>query len=494
MSKPVTITNQEVNVSDDNEVTVTLTVAKESVAQTYRAVLADLGRNAQIKGFRRGKVPPDVIERKFGDSVRSEAVQALVQASFEQAVEGIEQKPMQLAAPHVHADDELDLDADYTFSVHYDTFPEVTLGTYRGLALDELQVAPGEEDLGRELKALQEQNAIVVDKAPAAVKVEGADPPPAPVAETGDVITVDFVERDAAEPQAAKASAAEGSAALTAHAAAQRAAGDDGEGTTRRDFIFEIGTGYNAYGIDDDVVGMNMGESRTITKEFAADYQYPELAGRKIDLTVSLKALKSKQLPEIDDELAQDISDRFESLDDLKADIETRLTENASRLVRERVISDLLDRVLEASTLALPRSMVEAELAGEWRELVARAGGDEARTVQALESNGRTREQLFDEWRPRVERRLKLMLLVDKLADEEKIEVSDEDLDAELEKRAKERNTDAASLKQQYEQANMLRMLRTDVRNERLYDQLLEASELKKGKKLSYLDLVQGNY
>ena len=86
------------------------------------------------------------------------------------------------------------------------------------------------------------------------------------------------------------------------------------------------------------------------------------------------------------------------------------------------------------------------------------------------------------------------MLLVDKLADEEKIEVSDENLDAELEKRAKERNTDAASLKQQYEQANMLRMLRTDVRNERLYDQLLEASELKKGKKLSYLDLVQGNY
>ena len=131
--------------------------------------------------------------------------------------------------------------------------------------------------------------------------------------------------------------------------------------------------------------------------------------------------------------------------------------------------------------------MVEAELAGEWRELVARAGGDEARTVQALESDGRTREQLFDEWRPRVERRLKLMLLVDKLADEEKIEVSDEDLDAELEKRAKERNTDAASLKQQYEQANMLRMLRTDVRNERLN---LAAGFLQNFS-LSSLDLVQ---
>ena len=512
MSESVTITKQEVSVSDDNEVTLTLTVANESVGQIYRKVLADIGRNTQIKGFRRGKVPGDVIERKFGDTVRSEAVQALVQSSFEQAVEASEHKPMQLAAPHVHADEELDLDADYTFSVHYDTFPDVSLGTYRGLKLEELQVAPGEEDVGRELKAVQEQNAIVVDKAAPTSAIEGATPPN-PGAELGDVITVDFAERDASERDAgadvASASAAaegvapeggaaEGSAALAAHAAAQQQDGSGADSNpsdaTRRDFVFEIGTGYNAYGIDDDVVGMLVGDSRTVTKEYAADYEYPELAARSIDLTITLKALKTKQLPEVDDELAQDISDRFETLDDLKADISARLGENATRLVRERVISELLDRVLAESTIALPRSMVQAELAGEWQELVARAGGDEARTRQALESDGRTPEQLFEEWRPRVERRLRLMLIVDKLAEAENIEVTDDDLDAEIETRAKDRNTDATTLKQQYENANMLRMLRTDVRNERLYDLLIDSVELKKGKKLGYLDLVQGNY
>jgi trigger factor len=481
VSNNLTIANQEVDVSADNQVTLKLTIAQASVRDVYRRALADIGRTAQVKGFRRGKVPADVVERKFGDSVRAEASQQLVQASFEQALEEIEQKPMQIAAPHVHADDDLDLDADFTFSIHYDTFPDVTLGEYRGLTLEEPQVAPGEEDVGRELEGLQQQNAIVVEK----VAGDGT----VVATEVGDVITVDFVEQAVAGATDAGLGEADagGSSALAAHAAANR------PGAERRDFVFEVGTGYNAYAIDDDVVGMQLGDTKVVTKDYAEDYQYPELAGRTVNVEVTLKALKSKQLPEIDDEFAQDVSDRFQTLADLKSDIETRLAENAKRLVRERVISGLLDQVGAAATIALPKSMVDAELGGEWQELVARAGGDESRATQLLEREGQSVDALLEEWRPRVERRVRLMLVVDKMAEEEKLEVSDADVEAELTRRAEARNTDLATLKQQYEQANMLRMLKNDVRNERLYDSLLESATLKKGKKVKYLDLVQGN-
>ena len=194
--------------------------------------------------------------------------------------------------PTVDAADKLELGKEFSYKVTFDTFPKIELPEYKGLEYEELEVEVGEEDVERELKGLQEQNSVVVDKKD-------------PVAAKGDIVNVDYVELE------------EG--------------GEEKTATRRQSFVFEVGSGYNLYRFDEEIVGMKAGEEKTIAKEYPADFEVKELAGRKLSLKVKLNTVKEKQLPEINDELAQDISDKYKSLDDLKKDIREKLARHASQ-------------------------------------------------------------------------------------------------------------------------------------------------------------------
>ena len=453
------VTTSELSVSDDSEVRLTLTVAGDSVRETYDSIVADLRRNARLKGFRRGKAPREVLIRKFGPALLAQATEQVIRESLEQAIGEIEHKPLPFAAPALDSEPQLVLGEDLTFTVTYDTFPQVELGPYRDLPLERLQVSIADADLERELSRLQEQNAVVTDKP--------ADDSEQVVVVQGDVVTVNYVEQDDA--------------------------GQPVPGSERRDFVFEVGTEYNIYQMDEELVGMARGSDKVITKSYPADYQYSDLAGRTVTLNVTVTSVKEKQLPDLDDELAQDISDRFETLDDLKTDLRSRLQDDADRRVRARLIGELMDKVVETSQVPLPKSMVAAELEGEWRNLVARAGGDAQRFEAALAAQGESRDQLLEQSRPLVERRARYMLVRDRLAQTEGIEISDEDLDRHLAQQAEARGVDAEELRAQYESQNALDYVRNELRHEKLYDHLIAASAVSPGAETSYVDLIGAN-
>ena len=455
----MTVTSQDLSVSADSEVRLTLTVAGASVQEAYDKQLAELGRTAQFRGFRRGKVPRDVLIRKFGDALLSSTVQTVIEDAVRQVTPEVKRKPLTLALPHVHSDQRPTLGQDFTFTVTYDTYPEIELGRYRWLTLDEPQVTIGNDDLDRELARIQEQNAAVVDK-------QSAGGGEVQVAR-GDVVTVNYVEQDDA--------------------------GQPLTGSERRDFIFEVGTGYNLYQMDEDLIGMTRGADKVITKTFPADYEHQELVNRTVAVKVTVTAIKEKQLPAIDDELAQDVSERFNTLDELKADLRSRLERDAAQRVRAQLISQLIERVSEHSQVPLPKTMVAADLEVEWRRYAAGVGSTPEQFEAAVVDAGRTKEELLDSWRPPVEQRTRLMLIVEKLAETEKIEISDEELDAELARRAEQRNVTVDQLREQLEQGKLLGHLRTELRNQKLYDRLLAANTIRQGKPTAYLDLVGGN-
>ena len=453
------VTTRELSVSDDSEVRLTLTVAGDSVRETYDSIIADLRRNARLKGFRRGKAPRDVLIRKFGPALLAQAAEQVIRESLEQAIGEIEHKPLPFAAPALDSEPQLVLGEDLTYTVTYDTYPQVELGPYRDLPLERPQVSIADADLVRELGRLQEQNSVVIDKQ--------ADDSGQVVVAQGDVVTVNYVEQDAA--------------------------GQPIPGSERRDFVFEVGTEYNIYQMDEDLVGMARGADKVIAKSYPADYRYSDLAGRAVTLKVTVTAVKEKQLPDLDDELAQDISDRFETLDDLKADLRRRLQDDADRRVRSRLIGELMDKVVGASQVPLPKSMVAAEMEAEWRNLVARSGVDANRVEAALAERGDTRDQLMEQTRPLVERRARYMLVRDRLAQAEGIEVSDEDLDLHLAQQAQARGVDAEELRAQYERQNALDHVRSELRHEKLYDHLIAASAVSPGAETSYVDLIGAN-
>ena len=272
---------KEVELLENSQVRLKVKVPTEDVRRQYDDILKEYTQKAHMKGFRPGKVPPEVIVRKLGPALIDQTRSEVLEKSLSEIFESVEQKPIPYATPEIKADDALELDKDYAFEVVYDTWPMIELGPYQGLEIDQPQWEITDEDIGRELKGIQEQNALFVDK-------EGGE------VLAGNIVNIDYVEMET---------------------------GAEKPGTKREAFVFEVGTGYNVYKIDDDVLGMKKGETKTITKIFPEDFETSALAGKTVNLRVTLNSIKKKKLPEINDELAQDISEKFTTLADLRADI-----------------------------------------------------------------------------------------------------------------------------------------------------------------------------
>ncbi len=458
----MTVTNQELSVSDDSEVRLTLTVAGSSVQECYDKSLRELRRGAQIRGFRRGKVPRDVLVRKFGDALARQVTEQVINETVSEVIESVEQKPLPYLPPRADSGRQIVLGEDFTFTVVYDTWPDVKLGDYHGLKLEKPEVAVEDADVERELGNLREQNAVVIDK-----KAQGD----APVAvEQGDVVTVNYVELDDA--------------------------GAPNSTTERRDFVFEVGTHYNLYHMDDELIGMQRGADKEFSKSFPDDWEHRELAGRTVTLRVTVTSVKEKQLPDLDDELAQDVSERFETLDDLKNDLRERLRSNADAHIRTRLIEQIMDRVVESSEIPLPKSMVAVDLQSAWSGYAARSGQTPEQLAAAIEAGGGSVDEAIEDLRPTVERRVRRSLVQEALADREMIAIGDDDLDARLSEMAEQRGEDAAELRTRYESRNMLDYLRRELRDERLFDRLIAVCDITAGARTSYtgyMDSVQAN-
>jgi trigger factor len=214
-------------------------------------------------------------------------------------------------------------------------------------------------------------------------------------------------------------------------------------------------------------------------------------------------AVKEKQLPPLNDELAQDISDKYQTLDDLKKDIRERLDNYAKSRIREHSISQVLDKVAETAKITLPRSMVEHELEDQWQSFLARvlprrrgedSELDETPVLRQLEKDGRSKQDVLNEWRPAAEKKIRLQLVVSEMVKKEGITLEDKELDSRVQQAAEAQNVSFEQAKEAMARNRYLEFLQYDLKNEKLYDRLLEAGRAKKGKKVKFLDLAQGNY
>ncbi len=448
------IAKKETELLDNAAVRLTVTVDKDAIQQEYDGLVNEYCKTVRVKGFRPGKVPPAVLIRKFQDALIGETGERIIRKSLEEAVEQADKKPIASTVPEVDSEDRLELGKDYTYKVTYDTYPEIELGPYQGLEIEEPVVKITDEDIGRELKSLQEQNSIVVDKKEGAV-------------EEGNIVNIDYVELD---PQ-----------------------GQEVPETRRESFVFEVGTGYNLYKIDQDLVGVKETEEKTLAKRYPEDFEIKELAGREVSLKVKVNNIKEKQLPEVDDELAQDISDKYQTLEDLKKDIRQRLEDFARTRIREQSISQLLDKIAAATKVPLPRSMVDQELENQWRSFLSRVRSEEKTVLEQLSREGRSKADVQAEWRPAAERRILLQLVVQELAEQEKIEVPQDELEERVKRQAEAEGLPVEEARERLAGSGYLQLMGYDLRNEKLYDRLLQLSTVKKGKQTKFLDLVQGN-
>jgi trigger factor len=239
---------------------------------------------------------------------------------------------------------------------------------------------------------------------------------------------------------------------------------------------------------------MKKDEEKVLEKSYEPDFENKDLAGRTIHLKVKIRAVKEKILPDLDDELAQDVSDKYKTLEDLTKDIKSRLHDAAEAKVRENLIAQLIEKVVTSSGIPLPRSMVESELSMRWHNLLHQYKTTEPLVIKELEKQGKTKEKVMEEWRPKVEEGICSALIVEKMIDLENIKVTDEEYNTEFERIAQYQNSSAEVIKNYYEKNNLMGNVETMLARKKLFDLLLSNSEIKKGKKVKYVDLMQENY
>lgn len=448
------ITHKEIEPLENSSVKLHVTIDKQAVNDEYNELLKKYSKTARIKGFRKGKVPTSVLERKFGDSIKQEASANIIEKSLKEVFQEIDEKPLPYSTPELQEDLEPDLEKDLTFSVVYDVYPEVELGEYRGLEIEAPEVEVTEEDEEREIEELRERNSVVVDKEDGVV-------------EQDSIVTVDYVEVDENDNEI--------------------------EDTKREGFVFTVGSGYNLYKFDDDIIGMKNDEEKILEKEYPEDYEYEELQGRSVRLKVKVTAVKEKQLPELDDEFAQDISDEYETFDDLKQHISKRLNEVAEEKVKEIKMNKLLDKIIENSEVEVPESMIKLELENSWQNFINRSRLPENQLIQMLQYQGKDKDSLLQEWRPEVEKNVKTQLLIDKMIEKENIEISDNEIEEEMQKYAEENNKSLDEVKEEFSQGRANEYLRHELERRKLFETLLEASTINTGERMKFLDVMQDN-
>ncbi len=414
-----------------------------SIAAAYKKV----AQSVRVPGFRPGKVPARIIDQRVGRaSVLSEALDAALPELYGQAVR--DKELTVLSRPEVDVTgfgDGIPLE----FTAEVDVRPEITLPAYDSIAVEVEDAEVTEADVTDNLTNLRERVAemAVVERAAA----------------EGDVVVLSLVTTLAGEPV---------------------------EGAQAEDISHEVGGGGLVPGLDQVLVGMAAGDERTFTTELQAG----DAAGQTADVGVMVSKVSARELPELDDALAQQVS-QFATLADLTADVRTRL----ERVKRMQQGISARDKILEAlvtgTEVPLPAAVVQSEVDGRKHEVVHQLNHDDALVAEYLQQTGKTDEEWTEQLRGDAEQAVRAQLVLDAVADAEEIGVSQEELTQQLVQRAMRSGMAPDQYAQQLVEQGAVPALATEVRRGKALATVLEAATITdaSGRKVDLSLLDEGN-
>ncbi len=427
----------------------TLELKKEEIEKAYQKKLQDYSKKIEIDGFRRGHAPLNVIERKFGAPIREESTFQLMEDSLQEALKELktDESPLPYSTPVLQDEDSLlpfKKDQDITYRVIYDVYPSFELPKYTGLTVETNKVKIEDSDIDAEIETLRDQNALVRKK-------EGS-------AENGDIVTIDYYELDEN--------------------------GNKIEESERKDYSFTLGTKYNVYKIDDDVVGMKAGDEKEAEKTYNSDDDPSFLKGRTIKLHIKLDEVKKRELPELDDEFAQDVKDEYKTVKDLKEGIKKDLEKKAKDIIDHEKEHKIVDEIAKETSIEIPESMLENQLEDSWRRFVSQTGMAENMLMSFIKSQGQTKESIQEGWKDEATEHLKEQLILEEIRKKEDIKVSDEELESEFDKQFKDIQDE--NVKNYYKE-----LLKDELEFSKVVPFLIEKNTFKEGKTITYKELME---
>ncbi len=403
-------------------------VTTREMEATYR----DLNKKITLKGFRPGKVPLSILIRLYKTQVEEEVASKLINDSLAEAMKDHNLAPV--SEPNVlnHA---FTSEREFTYAVSFEVKPEFTVQDYLGIEIEVPEMVVTEEEINAELKKLQESHAQLKP-------LEASRP-----IKEKDMVLIDF----------------EGTLA-----------GKSIEGWKVANHLVEAGSGTLIGDLDKTLIGMQVGEEKDLNLTLPADYLQKDLAGKEITVHLKVKEIKEKILPNLDDEFAKDLGD-YQTLNDLKENLRRLLSERKKEEVRQITREKILEKLLAQHSFSVPKSMIDRQV----QSFMVRTELQLAKEGRRLESASPEGEKLRQTLLPLAEKEVRSSLILEKIAEQEKIPVGEADLDAHLEKLAKRLNRRVEAIKNLYQQRNLMDELRQQVIEEKALDFLIEKAKIK---------------
>lgn len=369
----------------------------EATAEEFEAGLNTAYNKSKSKinvpGFRKGKAPRKIIEQLYGQEVFFEdAANAIIPDAYAKAC--IESELDIVSQPKISVT-QLEKGKPFVFEAEVAVRPEVELGNYKGVEVSKVDTEATDADVEEEIKKVAEQNSRTITVEDRAVK-------------DGDMTVIDF----------------EGFID-----------GEAFEGGKGENYPLTIGSHSFIDNFEDQIIGMNIGDEKEINVTFPEDYHAEELKGKPATFKVSVKEIKEKQLPDIDDDFAQDVSD-FDTLDEYKANLKKKIAERKEAEAKKQKETEAIEKIVADSKMDIPQAMIDTQVTRMAEDFAQRLQQQGLSLEMYFKYTGLTAEKILDDMKPEAVKRIQNSLVLEAVAKAENIQVSDDEFNAELSKMA----------------------------------------------------------
>ena len=390
---------------EKNMAKLTIEVAAEEVEKALQAAYMKEKGKISIPGFRKGKVPRQMIEKMYGPAVFYEdAANTLIQDNYPSAVDesGIDI----VSRPTIDVV-QIEKGKSFIFTAEVAVRPEVKLGKYLGVQVTKIDTSVSDDEVAAELEKEREKNARTVTVTDRAVQ-------------NGDTAVIDF----------------EGFVNGVAF-----------EGGKGENHPLEIGSHSFIDTFEDQLVGKNTGDEVEVNVTFPKEYHAEDLAGKPAVFKVKINEIKTKELPELNDEFASDVSE-FETLEEYKESVKKNLEETKENNAKRTKEDEAIKKIIEKSEMEIPDAMIESQVQNMIQEFAQRLAQQGLSFDQYMQFSGMTMDKMKEQVRPEALTRIQSSLVLEQIAKEENFEITEDDVNAEIEKMAKAYGMEADKLKE----------------------------------------------
>ena len=419
---------------EKNMAKLTVEVSAEDFKAAIKKAFNKNKNRFAIPGFRKGKAPQAMIEKMYGEGVFYEdAADEAINASY---AEAMKESGLDIVSRPEVTIEKIGKDEPFVYSALVAVKPEVTLGQYKGVEVEKADASVSAEDVEAELKKVQEQNARLLT-----VEDRGV--------EDGDQTVIDF----------------EGFVD-----------GKGFEGGKAEDYPLTIGSHSFIDTFEEQLIGKKIGEECEVNVTFPTEYHAADLAGKPATFKVTVKEIKVKELPELNDEFASEVSE-FDTLDEYKKDVEKKLAEKKEIEANSRNEDAVVAKVVENATMEIPDKMIDAQAENMVQDMARRMQSQGLSLDMYLKYTGMTVEQMKEQARPDAEKRIRTRLVLEAVAKAENIQISDEKVDEEVAKMAEAYKMEVEKLKS-YMSESDVKQMKEDLAVQQAVDLLVAEAKL----------------